>query len=475
MDIFACSAKISKIRYINMYEIRMPEAGFSITEGTVIKWHKQVGEKVGAGETVVSVETEKITVDLPAEGAGYLREIKYRAGEVAQVGAVLGIVAEEVKVIPEAKAPITAAGERGIPETGAETGIAAGMAISKKASAASIPAVSAKAGKIYTEKAVLKPDRGAQPWMRRISPLAKALARKWGIDIDMIKAGTGPEGRIVRDDVLHFMERAMTIKTEIPAEAAERGEGAVSAGAVEQIEAEKPRPALSFQYGQKTAYSRWQKVIAERVAASARSAPHYTMSVDIDVTELAGLIARMKEKIEKPKITYLPFVMKALAAGIEIVPQVNAYCYDDGYVIHRDVHAGIAVDLGEKLLVPVVRGVRERSIIELAEDVQKLVEKARSEKLEPKDIEGATITITNVGVYNIHSGTSILFQPQSAIIYVGVVREEPAVHGGAIAIRKKMMLGGTFDHRLVHGGPGARFLNEVKHHLEDLNAFILNL
>jgi pyruvate dehydrogenase E2 component (dihydrolipoamide acetyltransferase) len=228
------------------------------------------------------------------------------------------------------------------------------------------------------------------------------------------------------------------------------------------------------EYGKRQQFTGWRKVIAERMTASVREVPHYTMNVEIDVTSAAGLISETRQQ-NGTRLTFLHLVMKAVALGAAAYPQVNAFCWSDGYELREEVNVGIAVDLGEKLLVPVVKDVHSSSITEIAGNTKLLVDKARADRLEPADIEGGTITITNVGVYNIHSGTSIIMQPQTTILYIGAVREVPAVHEGSIEIRKKMLLGGTFDHRLVHGGPGARFLDLVKSNLENLNTMLLNL
>ena len=432
-----------------VFEIKVPEAGFSVTEGKVVAWHRSAGDKVVAGEPVVSVETEKITVEVPAEASGVLKEIRVNVGEVAPVGGVLGVILTET----DAAAPAGAA--QAVPR------------------GAAFPAF------VYNEERGLSSitpaaGTGRHPAKkRRISPLAKALARKNGIELSAlaagVAAGSGPEGRIVKEDLEQFLKTAQA-SSEAAAAASRSGAPMPPSKAGAQT---APQPSAA--YGVKVPYAGWRKIVADRMVAAVRSAPHYTMTVDIDVTELSALVQSARERIERPKITYLPFVMKACAGGIDAVPEVNAYCFEDGYAIQKEVNVGVAVDLGEKLLVPVIKGVREKPILQLAEELEGLVQKARSEKLEAKDIEGGTITITNVGAYGIHSGTSILFQPQSTIVYMGAVREEPAVVGGRIVIRKRMMFGGTFDHRLVNGGPGARFLREVKENLERLASFVLNL
>jgi pyruvate/2-oxoglutarate dehydrogenase complex dihydrolipoamide acyltransferase (E2) component len=370
-------------------EVKIPEAGFSVTEGTLLEWQKKVGDRVQAGETLVAMETDKVSMEIPAAEAGVITEIRCQAGQVVPVGAVIAVI--ETAAAP---APATRESYRG----------------------------------------------------KRISPLAKALARKHGADLSAVAQGTGPRGRIVRDDVLALVA----------------GGPAVPAAAA-RVPAAPPMPS-----GTKTPFTGWRKIIAERMVASVRSIPHYTMSVEIDVTDIAALIEKSRAEGKGPKLTYLPFVMRAMALGISQVPEVNAHCFEDGYTILQQVNIGIAVDLGEKLLVPVIRDVPHKTIRQLAAEILETVQEAREDRLQPKDLEGGTITLTNVGVFNIHSGTSIIMQPQVAILYTGAVREVPAVVNGQICVRRLMIAGGTFDHRLVNGGPAGRFLNTVKGGLENL-------
>ena len=404
-----------------MIRIKMPEAGFSITEGTVIEWYKQVGDTVDEGENVVCVETDKLTVDIPAERGGVLNEVKYKAGEVVPVGEVMGIILE---------------GDEKPSEAGEET-------LRKKKVESTGESVQVKE----------KPPMGEG---RKISPAAKAVARSEGIDLSQISAGSGPHGRIVKQDVYDFIARSK----KKPREAAVAVSGKVTA---------KPTAA-----GQRVEFKGWRKVIADRMLASKTEIPHYTMSVEADVTELSHLIQRIRE-LEGLRITYLPFMIKALEHGIQEVPAVNAYCDGKGFTILEEINMGIAIDLGEKLLVPVIKDVRSKSVLELVDELDVLIKKTREERLEPADVEGGTITLTNVGMFQIHSATSVILQPQVSIIYMGTAREAPAVRDGKVEIRKKMIFGSTFDHRVVNGASGGRFLMRVKEYLEDMGRFVMHL
>jgi pyruvate/2-oxoglutarate dehydrogenase complex dihydrolipoamide acyltransferase (E2) component len=226
--------------------------------------------------------------------------------------------------------------------------------------------------------------------------------------------------------------------------------------------------------GRRVEFSGWRKVIADRLSASAREIPHVTMSVEADVTNLARTIQLLREK-EGVRFTYLPFMMKALAVGIEEVPAMNAHCDPGGFTILDEINVGIAVDLGEKLMVPVIQNADRKSVLELVGEIDGIVQKAREERLSPRDVEGGTITITNVGMFQIHSATAIILPPQVSIIYMGAAREVPGVWDGRIEIRKKMMFGATYDHRVVNGAAVGRFLKKMKVCIEDMGVLLMHL
>jgi len=397
-----------------LYEIKVPEAGFSVTEGTVVQWHKNVGEEVQEGETVVSIETDKVVVEIPARRTGVLVEIKHEVGEIVPIGAVLGMIRGE------GEERVISAGETR-DQISMEKGPSAGIA---------------------------RPiDLGRE--RRNISPLARDIARREGVDLSRISAGSGPGGRIVKEDVLRLVQKK------------------------EAIEPETREAPTKMEVREKVKFTGWRKVIADRMISSARNVPQASTIMEMDVTEISRLIASTKGGLGQIRLTYLPFIMKAIQVSLYVAPEINAYCYEDGFVLQGDLNIGVAVDLGEKLIVPVVKRVPEKSILELAEEVRHLAEKARAEKLEAKDVEGGTMTLTNLGPFGAYAAVPLILQPQTTIIGIGTAREEPSVVNGSIEIRTKMMITGVFDHRVINGASGARFLREMKTCLEDPKALML--
>lgn len=388
-----------------MVEIKMPEAGFNITEGKVVCWYKKAGETLTAGENVVSVETDKITVDVPAEVSGTLQEIRCAEGDVAPVGGVLGIIAK--------------AGE-------ADAGLS--MKETEKEEIQSVgPKNSGATG------AEIKGER-------KISPAAKAVAKSLGVDLSSIHSGSGPGGRIVKADV-------------------------------EAREKEPPSQRESAS-DRRVVFDGWRKVLAERVVRCAQQVPQCTVHSEADVTALSNLISSLRKKEESLRITYLPFILKALVQGIDTVPEVNAHCDGGGYSVKREINVGIVVNVEGKLLIPVVKGVRDMSVFDLAHEIGSLVAKAREGALGPKDIEGGTITVTNVGPFGVTYGTALLFQPQTSIVCMCAVREVPSVQEGRIEVRKKMGLSLTYDHRVLDGAMGGTFLRELGNSIGELTMLV---
>jgi len=408
-----------------LLEIKVPETGFGIAEATIVEWFKRIGDAVQEDEPIVAVETEKVNVEIPAPGSGILTEIRCQIGDVVPVGDVLGIITSEAQ---------------------------AGVSDQVKPSQARNESV-----KPGSEKLIL-PD-SEKPKRKRISRLAKTIARKEGVDLAQIPSGSGPGGRITKEDVLKMIQP-------------KKDQAESKLEAAEPVQA----PALQAAVGdKKVTLTRWRKVIADRLTASWTEIPHHAQSIDIDVTELSDYISETQKDSSLPRLTYMPFIMKAIQAGIRITPEINAHCYGDHYVIRHDLNIGIAVDANGKLIVPVVKQVQHKSIADLALELKSLVARAREDKLEPQDVQDATITISNVGPLGLYSGFSIIVPLQTTIVCVGAVREVPAVIDGSIEIRKKMFVTNSYDHRAVHGGPASRFFAEMREKIESLKSLLLIL
>ena len=390
-------------------EIQMPSLGLSIPEGTVERWLKKEGDRVEKGELLVVIMTEKVTVDLPAEASGVLLKILSPAGTKVKVGeaiAVIGEAGESLQTIPKLSQP-------------------------SPPSYAKAPS----AHPSHKERGDLK-----------ISPLATRIAAEHGVDIREVAANF-PGKKIGKDEVLAYMEKK---KSEKPSP--------VSLAKTETDEEEiKP---LSGPI----------RAMAEHMAMSARTAARVTTMAEVDMAEMVKLRQALKEKFQKEyevNLTFVPFVMKAMSEGTKEFPILNASLRGEEVVFHRSVNIGMAVDTGESLLVPVVKDVSGKNIVDLSREITRLSARAREGKLSLQDIQGGTITLTNAGVYGALLATPIIHQPQSAILWMGKVMETPVAREGQVVIRPMMYLCLSYDHRIVMGAQAVRFLQVVKKNLEN--------
>ncbi|MCX5914269.1 MAG: dihydrolipoamide acetyltransferase family protein [Deltaproteobacteria bacterium] len=384
-------------------EIQMPNLGLSIAEGTIEKWLKKEGDLVEKGEVIVVLMTEKVTVEIPAEVSGKLLKILHPAGAVVKVGETIALIGEE--------------GEQTSPCMTA---------------AALSPTVAPSSRPEPRDSRDLK-----------ISPLALKIAQENGVDIREVSARF-PGQKIGKKEIFDFIESKK--KTTKPAE-------------IHTAPDEEILPLTGP-----------LRVMAEHMAASAQTAARVTTMAEVDMTDLVGLRAALKEKFKRDyhiNLTFVPFVMKAMGEGIKEFPILNASLRKDEIVMHRAVHIGMAVDTGQNLLVPVVRDVNEKGVIDVSREVQQVTGKAKDGTLSVQDIQGGTITLTNAGVFGGLLATPIIHQPQSAILWMGKVMEMPVVREGQIVIRSMMYLCLSYDHRIIMGAQAVQFLQIVKRNLEN--------
>jgi 2-oxoglutarate dehydrogenase complex dihydrolipoamide succinyltransferase (E2) component len=395
-------------------EVQMPTIGLSIPGGTIERWLKKEGDSVAKGELLVAITTEKVTVEVPAEVSGVLLKIICPAGTKVKIGqtiAIIGAAGEKGEVIPKAE--------------------------------------EAQYTPLSQSQAAAGPPERAGRGDFKVSPLAVKIAAEHGVDIREV-AAQFPGKKIGKDEVLNFIETQKGKAAE-----KEPGPPPPAGGGIGDEEAKPLSGAL--------------RAMAEHMAMSTRTAARVTTMAEVDMTELAKLRKALKEKFQqeyKVNLTYVPLVMRAIAEGIKEFPILNASLRGEEVVFHRSVNVGVAVDTGESLLVPVVKDVGRKSILELSREVSHISEKAREGKLSLQDIQGGTISLTNAGVYGALLATPIIHQPQSAILWMGKVMETPVVREGQIVIRSMMYLCLSYDHRIIMGAQAVRFLQIVKKNLE---------
>jgi len=435
----------------------LPPLGESVTEGTVTRWLKKVGDTVAADEPLVEVSTDKVDTEIPAPAGGIVLAIRVPEDATIAVGAELAVIGDAgaLDAAPAVAPPAPA--------------VAAPAPAASPAPAPAAPAAPAPAAPAPAAPAPAAPAASAAPAPTDddeayVTPLVRKLAAEKGVDLATV-SGTGVGGRIRKQDVLAAAERAAA-----PAPAP-----AASAAASPAVSAPTPTTQPSVR-GTTQPLSRLRKVIAERMVESLQVSAQLTTVVEVDVTRIAQLRDRAKgdfEAREGVKLTFLPFFAKAAVEALASFPTLNASIDVAAGTVtyHGEVNLGVAVDTDRGLLAPVVRDAGDLSVAGLARRITDLADRTRTNKVSPDELSGGTFTITNTGSRGALFDTPIINQPQVAILGTGSVVKRPVVisDGGSdvIAIRSMVYLALTYDHRLVDGADAARFLSAVRNRLED--------
>jgi pyruvate dehydrogenase E2 component (dihydrolipoamide acetyltransferase) len=415
-------------------EIKLPRLGQGMESGTIVKWLKSEGDKVEKGEPLYELDTDKVTQEVEADASGILLKIAIAEGEV-EVGKTIAVIGEQgEKVEAEVEEPPGQAAEAAS-EDGQEEGSPARAREQERERGRR---ASAEASEQVTDVSARAANGGDRI---KASPLARRIARERGIDLGAV-AGTGPEGRVVAEDV----ERAAA-------------SGAPVAAA--------PLPTLPTEGVEIQQLSSMRKTIARRLT-EAWQAPVFQLGVTVDMSRALGLRERLVELHRdgvKPTISDL--LTKVCAAALMRHREVNALYKCDAVELHPSANIGIAVAIPNGLVVPVIPGCERKSIAEIAASRAALVERARAGKLQQADLDGGTFTISNLGMFGIERFIAVLNPPQAAILAVGSTEEKAVVVDGQVVVRPRLELTLTCDHRAVDGATGARFLGDVKSFLEE--------
>lgn len=418
--------------------VYMPKLSDTMSEGVVAEWHKKVGDAVSSGEVLAEIETDKATMEFESFYDGVLLHIGVEKGKAAPVNAILAVIGAEGEDI---SAVLASAGQPAGEAPKAEEKPAA-KAEEKAAPAAEAPKAQ-EAPKAETKAAPVTAAPAANNSGRILaSPLAKKVAEEKGIDIQQV-AGTGDGGRIVKRDVDHFTPY-------VPA--------ANQAGFT-------PAPAgqESFQEEQ---VSQMRKTIARRLSESKFTAPHFYLTLDIDMDNAIAARKAMNAQ-DGVKISFNDMVVKASAMALRKHPTINSSWLGDVIRRNNHIHIGIAVAVDEGLLVPVVRFTDTKGLAQIGSEVREFADKAKNKKLQPADWEGNTFTISNLGMFGIESFTAIINTPDSCILAVGGIKEVPVVKNGQVVPGNVMKLTLSCDHRVVDGASGAAFMQTLKGYLEN--------
>jgi pyruvate dehydrogenase E2 component (dihydrolipoamide acetyltransferase) len=432
--------------------IVMPKFGQMTEESTIVEWRKKEGDKVAKGDILFTVETDKAVMDVESFFEGTLLKIIVAPGVSVPVQSTVGFVGQPGEAIPAVETPKPVA-----------------KAAEPKVGAASVPRP-AQEPALHRSAATPAPlpQQPIAPSLFRISPRARSLARDCVIDPSHI-TGSGPNGRIVEKDVRAHLQshgydklrispaaKNLAAKAQIDLLSVQPGEdGRIAVADIERAIAEKPKPM-----------SKMRQVIAQRLTQSVVTAPHFYVTVEVDMTELIAFRARLKE--QGAPYTVTDFISQAVVLTLKEFPDVNSST--DGKAIrwHSRVHLGLAVSLEQGLVVPVIRNADELTLAELNQQAKELAEKARTGKLTPPEMTGSTFTISNMGMLDVENFTAIINPGESAILAVSSALPKAVVRDGKVVVRSIMKMTLSSDHRIVDGAMAARFANAVKQKLQDI-------
>jgi 2-oxoglutarate dehydrogenase E2 component (dihydrolipoamide succinyltransferase) len=430
-------------------ELIMPKMGESVAEATIIKWLKKEGDKIAADEVVLEIATDKVDSEIPSTAEGTLIKRLFNEGDVVQVGKAIAIISTDANATvasPEVKTPAV------IPATSVQEVLATNAISNVSIEKNSV------SGKFY-------------------SPLVRTIAKQEGIEMTELESisGTGANGRVTKNDVLAYLPnkgKATTIATPTPTPVVENTS---TAKVVQENNVVHNKPAISLNPGDEIIeMDRMRKLIADHMVMSKHTSPHVTSFVEADVTNIVNWREKVKgnfEKREGEKLTFTPIFIEALVKAIKDFPMINVSLDGTKIIKRKNINIGMAAALPSgNLIVPVIKNADMLNLVGITKQVNDLANRARAGKLTPDEIQGGTYTITNVGSFGNVMGTPIINQPQVAIMAVGAIKKKPAVieteAGDLIGIRHFMYLSHSYDHRVVDGSLGGKFVRKVADYLE---------
>ena len=443
-------------------QVVLPALGESVTEGTVTRWLKKVGDTVAVDEPLVEVSTDKVDTEIPSPVAGVIEQILVQEDETVQVGGVLVIIGSgsgaATAAAPVAEAPVAAPVAAPVVETPVAAPVAAPVVEAPVMAAPVAPPVATPvAAPVAVAPVAAAPSAASSSSdAGYVTPLVRKLAAEIGLDLSKI-SGTGVGGRIRKDDILS-------------------ANSAPVAQAAAPVAAHVPGVASALR-GTTEPMSRLRKVLAERAVASMISTAQLTTVVEVDVTKIAHLRARVQTQFVAAtggKLNFMPFFALAAAEALRVHPKLNATIDGENVVYHGTENISFAVDTDKGLLTPVIRDASTINIAQIATQIADLAARTRASQLKPDELGGATFTLTNTGSRGALFDTPVVFLPQVAILGTGIVTKRPVVVTDAngndsIAIRNMVYLALSYDHRLVDGADASRFLVDVKARLEEAN------
>ena len=487
-----------KLTHMPIVDLVLPKLGESIMEATILKWHKKVGDTIQLDETVLDIATDKVDSEIPSTTEGVITEILFEVNAVVPIGTVIA----RISTIANAATPILAAP---IVEKKLDT-IIENIVTSEPKVIEEVPYVPIQENKIVesVKPNNLQMNTNTTQEAKFYSPLVLNIAQNEGVGMDELQHinGTGTNGRITKKDILDFIARKkMAIHLPSPSSSEQTSNEPISQN---QINSEAPARAIlnkpldvyenttsNFSASKSTKLAnpnevivsgtteiiemdRMRKLIAKHMVDSVQTSPHVTSFVEVDVTNMVVWRDKVKELFERregTKITYTPMFLESIATVLEQFPMINCSLQGDQIILKKDINIGMATALPSgNLIVPVIKGANQLSIVGITKAVNNLAQAARNGQLKPTDTQGGTFTVTNVGSFGSIMGTPIINQPQVAILALGAIKKRAVVvetpSGDAILVRHMMFISMSYDHRIVDGAMGSKFLSAVGKEIE---------
>jgi 2-oxoglutarate dehydrogenase E2 component (dihydrolipoamide succinyltransferase) len=464
-----------------MADVIMPQMGESIFEGTITKWLKKPGDKIERDEPLFEISTDKVDAEIPSPSAGVLKEIKVNEGQTVPIQTVVAVI-DAGGAGASAGAPAAASAPAPAPPK-AEAPAQASAPPRTETPAKPAPSPAPSAPRAAAPSAVPAPAQRPNGQKIRSSPLVRRIARENNVDLSHIP-GTGAGGRISKHDIRAAIEGGASRSTSgvsatgaAPARAASApppAAGGATASAV--LETAVPREKMYFGHYEVQPMSVMRQRIAEHMVLSKRVSPHVYSVDEVNVSGIAALRSKLKDKFEQSsgtKLTFMPFFVRAAVEGLRAFPTVNSSVDGTNIVLHKECNIGIAVALDWGLIVPVIKNAEEKNFLGIARALNDLAERARAKKLKPEEVAESTFSITNPGVFGGLFGLPVINQPNVAILGLGTIEKRPVVVDDAIAIRSMVYLTLSYDHRVVDGAVAHQFMGKVKHTLENWSESIL--
>jgi pyruvate dehydrogenase complex dihydrolipoamide acetyltransferase long form len=406
-----------------VYELIIPKLGMTMKEATITRWIKSEGARVETGELVFEIETEKVTYEVEAPGSGFLHILESQGAKLP-VGARIGLIFAE-KAEYEAQAASSLPSDAGV--------VAKTLPEAKPATIPSSP-----------KRSISEADRRI-----KATPVARSMAKEHGIDLQSV-TGTGPSGRIVREDILRVLKKTSAVEDEMREE---------------KIPPKREHAVVDKEVFETIPIEGIRRVIFENMYQSLTQTAQLTIHTEASAESLIALREGVKK--DEQKVSYNAILLKIAAMALRQHPKINASVADDTIRIWKQIHIGLAMDVNETLIVPVIRNADLKTIREIERDVSELVQKAQEKRLSPDDLVNGTFTITNLGFADVDHFTPIIRPPESAILGVGRIVKKPSVKDERVVPEARIALSLTFDHRIIDGAPAARFLKSIKNMVED--------